>query len=391
MTEPRILVVGPRLGVGGTERHLAQLVPALARRGLDMNLHVMERGGVLDSDIVAAGVPIDGAEAGVSRYARVRATVAGLVRRIRTLHPDIVHLFLPEPTLLGSLACEIAGHRCRIVSRRSLSHYRRSYPGLGLIERPLQRRTTVFLGKPAAGAAPPGADCKKPAKGGFIHKCVVTATPAGATTRLIRRAAIGLDRDDFAIVVIANLIAYKGHADLLAALADASSRLPPHWRVVFVGRDDGQGAALDAQAAALGIFNRLIRLGERPDAADLAGACDIAVLPSHQEGFSNALVEGLARGLPTIATAIGGNLDAIEDGRTGLLVPVSAPYELSARLCRLAEDRDLATQLGASARADVAERFGFVVMVDRYERLYRNQAQLGCVPVSSILEGMAAG
>jgi glycosyltransferase involved in cell wall biosynthesis len=390
VTAPRILVVGPRLDVGGTERHLAQLIPALARLGLDMHLHVMERGGALDADLTAAGVPIDGAEAGISRLANVRATVVGLVRHIRRLRPDLVHLFLPKPTLLGTVACEFAGHRRRVVSRRSLAHYRRAYPGLGGIERAIHLRTLALLGNSAAVAAELVTECGDPGKVGIIRNGVVVPPPTDASTRAARRAILGVDHETFAVVVVANLIAYKGHADLLAALARAANRLPGNWRVVFLGRDDGQGAALDAAAESLGIRDRLIRLGERPDAADLAGACDVAVLPSHQEGFSNALVEGMARGLPTIGTAVGGNLDAIEDGRTGLLVPVAAPDQMAAALCRLASDRPFAARLGDAARVEIAARFGFENMVGRYERLYRGHARLGLVPVSAILDARAA-
>ena len=253
MTAPRILVVGPRLDVGGTERHLAQLIPALARRGLDMHLHVMVRGGALEADIAAAGVPIGGAEAGMSRLANVRATVAGLVRRIRLLRPDLVHLFLPEPTILGTVACELAGHRRRVVSRRSLAHYRRAYPGLGAIERAIHLRTLALLGNSAAVAAELVTECGDPAKVGIIRNGVVVPPLTDASTRAARRAILGVDHETFAVVVVANLIAYKGHADLLAALARAANRLPGNWRVVFLGRDDGQGAALDEAAESLGI------------------------------------------------------------------------------------------------------------------------------------------
>ncbi len=327
----------------------------------------------------------------MSRLAGVRATVVGLVRHIRLLRPDLVHLFLPEPTILGTVACELVGHRRRVVSRRSLAHYRRAYPGLGAIERAIHLRTLALLGNSAAVAAELVTECGDGAKVGIIRNGVVAPPPMDASTRAAHRAVLGVGDETFAIVVVANLIAYKGHADLLAALARAAHRLPCTWRVVFLGRDDGQGAVLDAAAQALGILDRLIRIGERPDAADLAGACDVAVLPSHQEGFSNALVEAMARGLPTIGTAVGGNLDAIEDGLTGLLVPVAAPDQMAAALCRLASDRPLAARLGACARVEIASRFGFENMVDRYERLYRGHARLGLVPVSSILEAGTAG
>ncbi len=388
VTSPRVLVVGPRLGFGGTERHLAQLFPALVSRGLDLHLHVMERGGVLETDLAAAGVAIDGPKAGLPRLARLRATVTGLVHRIRDLRPDLVHFYLPEPTLLGSLACEIAGQRRRIASRRSLAHYRRAYPGLGSIERAIHRRTLALLGNSSAVTAELIGECGDPSKVGIIHNGVLVPPPIDSGMRAARRSELGLDDEAFAIVVVANLIAYKGHADLLTGLAHAARSLPPNWRLVLLGRDDGQGAALDARAVALGISDRLIRGGERANAADLAGACDLAVLPSHQEGFSNALVEGLARGLPTIATAVGGNLDAIIDGRTGLLVRVGDPDDLAKALIQLSTDSGLAARLGAAARADVAARFSFQTMVDRYECLYRGHEKLEFTSVSEILDAV---
>jgi glycosyltransferase involved in cell wall biosynthesis len=388
VTSPRVLVVGPHLGLGGTERHLAQLIPALVSRGLDLHLHVMERGGVLEADVIAAGVAIDGAKAGLSRLGRVGATVAGLVRRIGDVAPDLVHFFLPEPTLLGSLACEIAGQHRRIVSRRSLAHYRRAYPGLGGIERAIYRRTLALLGNSSAVAAELIDECGDPSKVGIIRNGLLVPPPIDSSVRATRRAELGLDSETFAIVVVANLIAYKGHADLLTALARAAQFLPRNWRAVLLGRDDGQGDALHAQAVTLGISDHVIHAGERLNAADLAGACDMAVLPSHQEGFSNALVEGLARGLPTVATAVGGNLDAIMDGHTGLLVPAGAPDDLAKALIRLSKDPGFAARLGVAARADVAARFSFQTMVDRYERLYRGHEELEFTSVSEILDAV---
>ncbi|MCV5649166.1 glycosyltransferase, partial [Escherichia coli] len=78
---------------------------------------------------------------------------------------------------------------------------------------------------------------------------------------------------------------------------------------------------LRLQAERLGIADRILWLGERRDVEAILPAADIALLVSHQEGFSNALIEAMGQGLPTIATAVGGNLDAVVDGETGLLTP----------------------------------------------------------------------
>ncbi|NJL50747.1 MAG: glycosyltransferase, partial [Blastochloris sp.] len=246
MTVPRILVVAPPLAVGGTERHLAQVLPALKRRGLDLHLHVLARGGVLEADMSAAGIPIEGPAASLPAAARRFEAVIGLAHRIRRVRPDLVHLFLPEPALLGSLAAELAGHRRRIVSRRSLARYRQNYPGFRLVERILHRRAVVLLGNSSAVVDELVAECGEPAKVGLIHNGVSIPAPLDERTRIAHRASLGLGPETFAIVVVANLIPYKGHADLIAALGRIALRLPTGWRLVLLGRDDGAGTVLDA-------------------------------------------------------------------------------------------------------------------------------------------------
>ena len=130
------------------------------------------------------------------------------------------------------------------------------------------------------------------------------------------------------MVVVANLIAYKGHSDLLEALAKANSRLPSGWRLFVAGRDDGAGATLKSWAEALGIGDNTIWAGERSDPDNVYAAADLFVLPSHEEGFSNSLIEAMGYGLPVIATAVGGNLDAVQSGDSGVLVPVRTPEAL---------------------------------------------------------------
>ena len=83
-------------------------------------------------------------------------------------------------------------------------------------------------------------------------------------------------------------------------------------------------------------------LGERADAQALIAAADIGVAPSHEEVFSNSLIEKMAHGLPVIATRIGGNIDAVVDGETGWLVPVSDAVALGEAITALHEKFQLA-------------------------------------------------
>src|ERR1700691_4155759 len=119
-TPPRVTVVTSRLDIGGTERHLARVLPELKRRGSDVTLYLMERGGLLEGELLQRGVRLEGPSRSRPAFLHwTRATLA-LARFLRRERPAIVHFFLPRPYIFGSLAAELAGHRRRIMSRRSL-------------------------------------------------------------------------------------------------------------------------------------------------------------------------------------------------------------------------------------------------------------------------------
>ncbi|GJM05806.1 MAG: glycosyl transferase family 1 [marine bacterium B5-7] len=383
----RILIVGPRLEIGGTERHLEQILPPLQTRGMDMHLHVMERGGPLEERISLAGVPIEGAKAGLSRVRRSWEIIRKLAVRIKRLKPDLVHMFLPEPVLLGSLAAEISQHPRRIISRRSLAHYRKGYVGLKALEMFFNKRTSILLGNSMAVVQELRAECGRSSDIGLIPNGVSIPPVCDESMRVSRRAAIGIPSDTLAIVSIANLLPYKGHADMIKALGLVKHNLPHQWKLVLIGRDEGYSVRLNELIKTAHLVNHVMYLGVRQDAEDIAAACDIAVLPSHQEGSSNALLEMLACGLPTVATAVGGNLEAIEDGENGLLVPVAKPDLLAQAIVQLVNNPEYAICLGQAARRTVASRFSTEDMVNRYERLYCSHEQVGVVPIQKIIDG----
>src|SRR5579863_4345323 len=132
---PRIAVVTSRLDIGGTERHLVRVLPRLQRRGIDVVLYVLERGGMLEAELSAAGVRIEGSKLRRSRFLYPVMATIEMARWFRRECPDVIHFFLTRPYIYGSIAAELAGHRRRLMSRRSLSNYRTRYPSLGILER----------------------------------------------------------------------------------------------------------------------------------------------------------------------------------------------------------------------------------------------------------------
>lgn len=127
---------------------------------------------------------------------------------------------------------------------------------------------------------------------------------------------------------------------------------------------------LQGLADELGVSARVRFLGFRDDVSDVLLDADAFVLPSVTEGMSNALLEAMACGLPTVATRVGGNPELVVDRVTGALVPVGEQGPLEVELSRLAEDVATRERWGSAARRRVEEEFSLPAMVARYERMY---------------------
>ncbi len=110
--------------------------------------------------------------------------------------------------------------------------------------------------------------------------------------------------------------------------------------------------------------------GARADVPDLLAALDVVALPSGSEGLPFVLLEALAVGRPAVATAVGGNAEAVEDRVTGLLVPPKDLPALAAALASLLERPEEAAAIGARGGRRVRENFGLARMSEALEALY---------------------
>ena len=384
---PKIAIVTKRLDRGGAETHLLRVVPELLARGIDVSMLVLERGGRLEADFVARGVAVEGPEKTGGRALHVAKSAVRLARHLRRGRFDAVHYFLPEPYLIGCLMSPFAGAPLRIMSRRSLSDYQRRHPAMGVLERRLHAGTALLLGNSKAVLDELVAETGTPDKVGLIHNGISLDERSGLPAQEQIRRALGLGGDAFVMAIVANLIGYKGHADLIEALAIARPNLPPSWRLLVVGRDDGIGAPLQEQARSLGLGDHILWLGERTDALGLLGIADLGVVASHEEGFSNSLIEAMSFGVPIVATAVGGNLDAIVNDQSGTLVPVRDPRAMAAAVVALAGDAALRQRLGTGARQRVEALFTLERCVSRYENLYRGLSRVGREPLQAIIDG----
>jgi glycosyltransferase involved in cell wall biosynthesis len=189
------------------------------------------------------------------------------------------------------------------------------------------------------------------------------------------------------VITVANLRREKSHETLIDAAAQLASQFPGA-QFQIVG-DGPRRAELEAMARARGLERTVAFLGHREDVADLLRAADVFVLPSRSEAFPNGAIEAMAAGLPVVASAVGGLLDLIDPGRTGVLVPADDSAALAAALRDLFNDPALAGRLGAAAQAHVRQRYSFERMVASFEELY--MAGIAARQVSGAQRAQAAG
>jgi glycosyltransferase involved in cell wall biosynthesis len=150
--------------------------------------------------------------------------------------------------------------------------------------------------------------------------------PADAGTRAGLARTLGLAEGTRIIGTVGRLAPAKHHAALIKAFAAVHASHPSSpW--CWVG-DGSLRAELEAQARSHALENCVFLLGDRSDIADLLAGFDIFALPSLTEGYSIALLEACAAGLPIVATDVGGNREIVRDGSNGKLVAADSVEQL---------------------------------------------------------------
>lgn len=363
---------------------------AMTERGLKVSVYSLAGSGALRGEFDRGAVnvilpPFDrekGSRFMLNRIARMAAVAVHLLTVIVKRKPRIVHFFLPAAYLVGAPLALLAQVPICVMSRRSLNAYQARYLASRSVERFFHRRMTAIVANSRCVfrelREEEGAPSDRLA---LVYNGIDVRTYASAPGH-VTRAELDLAPTAFVMVIVANLIPYKGHDDLLQALSIVRAELPQDWRLLIAGRDDGIGVHLREQARKLSIEENVRILGVRKDIPSLLAASDVGILCSHEEGFSNAILEGMAAGLPMIVTDVGGNPEAITDNENGLLVPSKDPSALGRAILRLVKDSDLRKRLGVAARQRVAERFTLDRCITDYDTLYRALLDNGRVPAT---------
>ncbi len=369
-----ILYVIGSLDLGGSERHLSLIAPRLKQMGWRPVIYCLTHRGVQADKFGREGVEVIGPPfEAIGRSTPIRAlslimSVCRLFGIMLRRRPRIVHFFLPISYLIGGPLAIVTRVPVRVMSRRSLNHYQKNHPLLQKMEIRLHHAMHALLGNSKAVMRDLESEGCPPDRLHLIYNGVEGAPATGAATLTPEGAP---KTEGLVLAIVANLIPYKAHDVLLRALAAVAPRMPASWTLLCIGRDTGYGIYLARLAEELGLSDRVQFLGERRDVTALLPTADISILCSNEEGFANAILEGMAAGLPMVVTDVGGNAEAVIHGETGLVVPPGDPARLGGAILTLASDPASRHRMGSAARERQVALFSLDRCVSDYDRLYQ--------------------
>jgi len=347
----RVVHVHRMRGIGGSERHLLTLLPALAERGVEPVFVGLDDPAWNPSDFYGA------LEVPAIRIPAPRDLDPLLLARlVRDLRGEVVHTHLVHADVYGGLAAALRGSR--LVSTKHnddpfrLGAFRHVERGLArlssrivTITEALRRFTVDEVGIPAEKVETIhyGMDDLPAAWG---------ENPPDAVPEGVR-----------VLLAVSRLTEQKGVDVAVRALAS----LPDDVVLVVLSSTQEQRAELEALARELGVGRRLFLLGRLPDVAAWLRRAEVLVHPARWEGFGLAVLEAMLAGLPVVASNVSSLPELVVDGETGLLVRPDDPSALALGIARALEER---ARLGAAGRERARAEFSVARMADRTAELY---------------------
>ena len=348
----RVVHVHRIRGIGGSERHLLTLLPALAERGIEPVLVGLDDPAWDPRDFYdALRVP-------ALRIPAPRDVDPLLLGRlVLRLRADVVHTHLVHADVYGAIAAKLRG--ARLVSTKHNDDPFRLGP-FGHVERGLARVTDRIV---------------------VITEALrrFTVERVGIPAQKVEVIHYGLDDLPGAwgvnppdvvpdgahvLLAVARLTRQKGIDVAIRSLA-----LLPGDTVLVVLGEGPERAALEALARELGVGGRVFLSGRVPDVAAWLGRATLLVHPARWEGFGLGVLEAMLAGLPVVASNVSSLPELVADGETGLLVRPDDPEALAAGIVRALAD---GPRLGGAGRERAHREFSVDRMADRTAALYRS-------------------
>jgi glycosyltransferase involved in cell wall biosynthesis len=350
--------------IGGAQIHVRDLAAAVQREGHTPTVLLSGSGPFVD-DLRAKGIPVvilRHLSNPIRPYQDLRA-LREVIAALRDLRPDLVTAHGAKVGILGRLAARRLG-----VPLIVTVHGWACAPGTPPIQATVSRWLERLIG-PLADKVITVSEFDR--KFGLQARLVTerrVVTVHNGMPDVAPELRANPERSPARLVMIARFEPQKDHATLLRALGDLRAYA---WELDLIG-DGPQRPQMEVLAQGLGIRERVHFLGQRRDVDRLLSQAQIGMLVSNWEGFPLSILEAMRAGLPMVATDVGGVAEAIEEGKTGYVVPQGQPAPLRDRIERLLSDPGLRAALGNDGRQRYEQHFTLDRLVSKTLAVYQD-------------------
>lgn len=372
MTPPLVAHIIYRLGVGGMENGLVNLINAMPRERYRHVIICLESYSDFKQRLRRDDVEVIALN---KRAGNDLGLYWRLYKTLRRLRPAIVHtrnlaaLEMQGIACLARIGARVHGEHGRdMVDLHGLN---RKYNALRKLMRLCVHRY-IAVSRDLAGWLERTVEVK-PTRISQIYNGVNSER---FHPRRDARASIGrpnfLAEDAFVVGSVGRMAEVKDYPTLVEAFLAAretDAELARRLRLVIVGDGPARMQCLHMLETA-GASDAAWLPGERNDIPDIVRALDLFVLPSLGEGIANTILEAMASGLPVVATRVGGNPELVDESATGFLVPCSDVPAMRDAIVRYARDTTLARAHGHAARQKIESFFSMDAMVHGYLGVY---------------------
>ena len=355
----RVVHVHRISGIGGSERHLLALLPALRAHGIEPSFVGLDdpRGAPepFYAALEQAGIPFARVSAGHDLDPRLPFRIARAARRFR---PELVHTHLVHADVHGAAASVLL--RVPLVSTKHNDDPFRA-GAFRYVERLLARRARRIV-TITESLARFNEECVGIPRAKLV---VVHYGLDAPPDRWADNPTLTLPEGARILLALGRLVPQKG-LDIAVRALPAVRRTHPDAVLVVAG-EGPERDALASLATELGVGDEVFLIGRAGDVTALLERADLLVHPSRWEGFGLVLLEAMLASRPVVATRVSSIPEIVIDGETGALVPPEDPQALAEALVRVLDDP---SSLGSSGRARALERFSADAMARKTAVVY---------------------
>lgn len=371
--KPLILRLVSRMSIGGVQNSILETLARADRRRFRFAVLCYKKAGNWAPQLKEMGVPLH-----VQKALPVwdPYQIWRLSRVIRTIDPDLIHIYMAPSVIVGSTAARLAGVRRIVIHHNSLydeRHWAKQNGLLNAWERKLTREADAVIAVSRSVES-----CTRTWLGERARP--IEVVPDGVNFERFEappehdlREELGVERDRPVVGLVARYLEVKRIEDFIDAAAKVgearSPDLPSPVFVIIGGGPDHLGAPLKARAKAVADRAEIRFLGGRNDLPSLLPDFDVGVLCSEVEGCPNTILEYMAAGVPIAATSIPSIRELVTHEEHALLSPVRNVAALADSMTRLLEDRELAAKLTKAAGVHV-RNYGWDRTESAYEAVY---------------------